>query len=98
MKSKIKFTKASKKDGNLVTVSLIALDKGDVVVGNADPTYLCQGEEFILEVNGIPTLFQVNREGRTATTKSFPRKIRLPSVGRPMFANVFLCAALISRS
>lgn len=87
---KAKFTKASKKDGVLVTVSLGQFKNNDelAVVGPLEP-----GQEIVLVINGIPTLFRINRttgnlRPLTAATKCFPRNLRLPTVGRPTYADV----------
>lgn len=98
---KVKFTKASKKDGSLVTVSLTELANFvdtlliDYTTCFTSPKDLSLGQEFILTVAGVRTLFTVNREGRTATTKTFPRKLRMPSVGRPILATVDNVADLV---
>jgi hypothetical protein len=87
---KVKFTKASKNDKTLVTVSLVQFKNTelDFVPGTFE-----KGEEIILVIEGVPTLFYVNRlskKGRatTAATHCFPRFLRLPSIGRPVFFNV----------
>jgi hypothetical protein len=87
---KAKFTKASKKDGILVTVSLGQFSPHEdlIVVG----PYEC-GQEIRVVIDGVPTLFRVNRTNKrgnavTATTKCFPRHLRLPTVGRPTYAEV----------
>ena len=90
---KIKFTKASKKDKNLVTVSLFALDKVGVKVkdryGTVDyPTGLSKHSEFVMSVDDELIVFTVNRSFKTATTKSFPRHLKMPRVGRPTMASV----------
>lgn len=89
---KIKFTKASLKDNKLVTVSLIALVStrafrpADNKWGPV--TNLPRGSRFSIKVDGVDTVFVVNRVGRTATTRGFPRHLRLPSVGRAVNAEV----------
>jgi hypothetical protein len=87
---KTKFTKASKNDKTLVTVSLKQFEKDDelTVIG-----YYSKGDELTLVVDNVPTVFIVNRLDNqgcclTATTKGFPRHLRLPGVGRPVFAEV----------
>jgi|GEM_PF-5253037 len=72
---KTKFTKASKRDNFLVTVSLSVLDLGGLVIKDINGRGgsvldLSNGDRFILEVDGIPTVFTVNREGKTARTLS----------------------------
>jgi hypothetical protein len=87
----MKFTRASKKDKTLVTVSLSALDNEvNLSVNGPEILFveLMQGDEFILTVDKVRTLFRVNREGKTATTHSFPRALRLPTVSRPTNAEV----------
>ena len=88
---KIKFTKASRKDATLVTVALkqFAPTQEDV----ANDLYFAavefeKGEKLVLVIEGVPTIFTVNRKGRTAVTYSLPRFLRLPQVGRPVFAKV----------
>lgn len=91
---KIKFTKASKKDKYLVTVNLHELDSNGVIIScpiagtNIQSSDLSRGDAFVLYVDNEPTVFRVNREGRTATTKNFPRYLRGPSVGKPVSADV----------
>ena len=87
---KTKFTKASKKDKTLVTVSIGQFDADEdlLVYGHFD-----QGDELILVIDSVPTIFTVNRLSDkgdiiTAATKCFPRHLRLPAVGRPTYAEV----------
>ena len=87
---KVKFTKASKNDKTLVTVSLAQFENSEL---DFVPGTFNKGEEIVLVVEGVPTLFYVNRlskKGRaiTAATHCFPRFLRLPSVGKPVFSNV----------
>ena len=86
---KTKFTKASKKDGLTVTLNLAQLDEiSDVRYGTVI------GDRILMELDGVPTVFIVNRERNdialTAVTRAFPRHLRLPSVGRPVSATVAL--------
>ena len=76
----VKFTKASKRDNDLVTVSLKQFTE------NTSDLYA--GTLLAVNVENVETLFTVNRSGRTATTRSFPRRLRLPSVGKPVVYNV----------
>lgn len=88
---KIKFTKASQKDKTLVTVQLSQFDDTDL---DFVPGTFSKGEELILVIEGQPTIFRVNRvktNGKgniTAASHTFPRFLRLPSVGKPVFADV----------
>ena len=87
---KMKFTKASKNDGTLVTVSLGQFgptrdESLDLYFHGFD---LKKGEELVITIEGVPTIFKINRKGRTAATYCFPRFLKLPSVGRPVFADV----------
>lgn len=84
---KVKFTKASQKDGTQVTLNLAQLDEiSDVRI------FAATGSRVLMYVDGVPTVFTVNRERNgvafTATTRAFPRHLRLPSVGRPVSALV----------
>ena len=84
---RIAFTKASPLDGVKTTVTLHALAgqfKGDAVALKS----LSLGSEILVTINSIKTVFVVNRKGRTAYTKAFPRTLRLPTVGLPVNANV----------
>jgi hypothetical protein len=88
---KIKFTKASQKDKTLVTVQLSQFEGTEL---DFVPNTFSKGEECILVIEGQPTIFRINRvktNGKgsiTAASHTFPRFLRLPSVGRPVFANV----------
>ena len=71
-----KFTQASKKDKFLVTTRLKSLVKPK------DLKNLNKGDELILVVEGVPTVFTVNRKDlSTAATNAFPRKLVIPQVG-----------------
>jgi hypothetical protein len=90
---KIRFTKASKRDNTLVTVSLTALAKSARAFRPADNkwgpvTNLPRGSRFSIKVDGVDTVFVVNRVGKTAATKGFPRHLRLPSLSRAVNAEV----------
>lgn len=82
-----KFTKASQKDKTLVTVNLAQFEESVLV-----RSCVAIGDSICLRVDGQDVLFQVNRVrgGRAATAVShcFPRFLRLPRVGRPVFAQV----------
>ncbi len=97
----MKFTKASKKDKTLTTVSLNELKEAGVELIDFEgvdysPTDLHQGDEFILTVDGVKTVFRANRTGKTATTKAFPRHLKLPTVGKPVSVEIELEATLLS--
>ena len=87
---KTKFTKASKKDKTLVTVTLAQFDS------NEDLRFVRHGmqygDELCLSIDGQPTIFKVNRirngSAITATTHCFPRYLRLPTTQRAVFAEV----------
>ena len=91
---KAKFTKASSKDRFLVTVSLSQLDDLGVRIFNpyakkwVCPTEVPLTAEFVLTLDGVRTVFVVNRENRTATTKTFPRHLRMPKVGQPRIVEI----------
>lgn len=87
---KAKFTKASQKDGTLVTINLkqFADDAELAVVGSLD-----NGDEIRIVIDGVPTLFYVNRCNKkghalTAATRAFPRHLRLPTLARPTYGEV----------
>ena len=89
--AEIAFTKASKKDGTLVTVSLTALDTAGVVIEQKKPIMfqeLDKTDEFILHIDGVPTVWSVNREKKTAASRGFPRHLRLPRVGSPTYVTI----------
>ncbi len=96
----VKITNASKKDRFKATISLKALERGDFEILDTNgcsgsPLELSQGDEFIAAVDGVKTVFIVNREGRTACTKALPRLFRMPAVGKPIYASVDPVAFLI---
>ena len=85
-----KFTKASRKDKTLVTVSLAQLE-------NEENFTLFRSEVFInsrliIDIDGHEVVFYVNRVrdglATTAVTHCFPRFMRLPQVGRPVYQEV----------
>lgn len=86
---KIKFTKASQTDHTLVTVSLSQLDGTEYEIVRS---MLRKDENICLDIEGQPVIFAVNRvrKGRaiTAVTHCYPRFLRLPSVGHPVYAEV----------
>jgi hypothetical protein len=94
---KVKFTKASKKDFNLVTVSLPALATAGVDI---IPTDLYRGDQFELTIyqgdngNRRKVLFTVNRDGRTATTTEWTLNNR-PRVGKGVFYSVSKTASFV---
>lgn len=85
MLGKVKFTKASEKDKDLVTLTVAQLTPGDT---NFKNRFFTHGREFVVSVEGVPVVFTVNRQGRTLSTKGFPRRLRLPKVGKPVQYNV----------
>jgi hypothetical protein len=82
----MKFTKASKGDGTKVTVNVSEL-YDFLCTASQFPLTTAQimkytqtaGNQIILELGGVPTLFKVNRAGKTLATKAFPFK--RPTVG-----------------
>ncbi len=86
---KIKFTKASRNDGTLVTVNLAQFD-GEGFSFEREWKYV--GRTVYMTIDGHEVTFQVNRvrngKAVTATTHCFPRYLRLPQVGRPVYAEV----------
>lgn len=90
---KTKFTKASKNDKTLVTVNLISLAEEF----GLDLEHLKVGSKVFITIDGNEVTFEVNRLRKgahgieravTATTHCFPRYLRLPQVGHPVFAEV----------
>lgn len=85
---KTQFTKASKNDKTLVTVNLSQFDNEFYI----ERQYLVVGSVVIMTIDGQEVTFVVNRvrngKAVTATTHCFPRYLRLPQVGRPVFAEV----------
>jgi len=82
----MKFTQASRGDGTLVTTTVSEVY--DFLVENSSfPLTTAQimkytqtaGNQIILELDGVPTLFKVNRAGKTLATRAFPFK--RPTVG-----------------
>lgn len=87
---KAKITKRSKKDGTLATIPLQQLLENEFAFPLG--TFNC-GEEVTAIVDGIPTIFIMARpdeDGRPTvmTTRALPRHIRLPRVGRPVYAEI----------
>ena len=83
---KTKFNKASQTDGTLVTLNLAQLDD------EFDRTLLVVGSQVFVNIAGHEVVFYVNRvrKGKavTAVTHCFPRFMRLPQIGRPIYAEV----------
>lgn len=83
---KVKFTSQSKNDGTYVTINLAQLDN---LISRSG--YL-PGDKIIVTIEGEDTVFKINRlrkyVARTAATHCFPRFLRLPKVGQPVFAEV----------
>lgn len=88
---KVKFTKRSKKDKDLVTLQLSQFGEEDLPLF---PYYARSvGDEMIVVIEGIPTVFtfcRPNTDGipTCATSRGFPRRFRLPTVGHPVYADV----------
>jgi len=91
---KVKFTKASKNDGTLVTLSLAQFENNNegCVVHWLPRESMIVGDTVCVVLDGNQVSFTVNRvrDGKavTATTHCFPRYMRLPQVGRPVYAEV----------
>ena len=75
----IKFTSASAKDNDLVTVTI-----SQFFTNEGGSGFLPKGTRLVLNVKGVDTLFTVNRANRTACTRSFPRRLKLPKTGKPV--------------
>ncbi len=88
---KTKFTKASRNDGTLVTLNLAQFENAEDVDA-LSREWLVVGSKVFVTIDGHEVTFEVNRvrDGRavTATTHCFPRYLRLPQVGRPVYAEV----------
>lgn len=84
-----KFTKASQKDKTLVTVNLAQFDTDMSIVHRS---YCGASDTLTLVIEGQAVVFKINRYRNdlavTAVTHCFPRFLRLPRVGRPVFAEV----------
>lgn len=87
-----KITKRSKKDGTMVTIPLEQLKDGD-------GTYLLEGSddfvgnEVTVVIDDVPTVCTLVRPDKhgfptAMTTRALPRHIRLPRVGRPVYADI----------
>lgn len=72
----IEFFLASKKDKNIVTFNINKIDLGRFV------SY--KGAALIVELIGnrqlIPVIFEINREGKTAATRSWPKALKAPTM------------------
>lgn len=84
---KTQFNKVSRTDGTLVTLNLAQLDKFNI------HRELCTiNTSIFVTIDGHEVTFRVNRvrngKALTATTHCFPRYLRLPQVGRPVYAEV----------
>jgi hypothetical protein len=85
---KTQFNKASRTDGTLVTLNLAQFD-GEFDFYRQD---LTTNSQVFVNIDGQEVVFYVNRvrngKAITAVTHCFPRFMRLPQVGRPVFAEV----------
>lgn len=87
LKSKVKFSCASRKDFSKVTVNLSDID-GFAVDGMDKPA---KGIRFVIDLINdrshapIGVVFTVNRDGSTAATNGWPHRLDLPRVGKPTF-------------
>ena len=88
---KVKFTKRSQKDKDLVTVSLSQFRGTEFEYYATEHWRL--DNTLILSVEGIPVVFTFSRRDKNGdptvlTSRGLPRSIRLPRVGRPIYAEV----------
>lgn len=87
---KTQFNKASRTDKTLVTVNLSQFDDDADLSFSREWSHL--NDVLILEIEGQSVFFRINRvrngKAATATTYCFPRFLRLPQVGHPVFADV----------
>jgi hypothetical protein len=82
---KIRF-RLSTKDPTCVKVSLKSLDENRFIAWGPFSDELSPGNlelhtEFIMSLDGIRTLFFVDKKGVSATTRTFPRELALPTKG-----------------
>lgn len=70
----VKFTKASRKDGDLVTIRTSQISDA----GPITQPYV------VLKIEGVETLFKTSRGGTTLSTRSFPSRLWGPEVGSPV--------------
>lgn len=87
---KAKLTKRSQTDGTLVTITLRQLEEAGLrlPLGAYYP-----GDEVTVVIDGVPTICTLARansfgEASAMTTRALPRHIRLPRVGRPVYAEI----------
>lgn len=87
---KTKLTKRSHNDGTLATIPLKQFE-------NSDLTFPLRafnvGSEVTVVINNVPTVCTLARPDRfgfptVMTTRGLPRTIRLPRVGRPVYAEI----------
>jgi len=79
----VKFTKASRNDGDLVTVRVSQLNKFKRVRS------FDKGDRIILiHSNNVESIWTVNRDGETLASRNLPRRFLSPTVGNPVFINV----------
>lgn len=78
----LKFVSASSnEDGKRVTLSVTELcDKF-----NLDKGQFTKGKKVVLRVGGVESLWYVNRDKKTLTTKGFPAALEKPVTGEPQF-------------
>jgi len=101
----MRFTKASKGDGFKTTTTVNGLYEW-LLTTNLTPLAIAklmahtryQGNQFIYTVGGVPTLFTVNRAGKTLATNTFPGKLTRPSVGRAVNHPVTNVTVILSTS
>ncbi len=88
---KAKLTKRSKTDGTLVTIALHQFEEVEDNLLQGYWNFI--GTEVTVVIDGVPTvciLARPNAEGvpTAMTTRALPRHIRLPRVGRPIYAEI----------
>jgi hypothetical protein len=85
---KTQFNKASRTDGTLVTLNLAQFEKE---FNFCREGYNTESHVFV-NIDGHEVTFRVNRvrngKAITAVTHCFPRYLRLPQIGRPVYADV----------
>ncbi len=86
---KIKFNKASRTDGTLVTLNLAQFDGTEFEIAREG---LSREDSICVTIAGQPVWFFVNREvngvATTAVSHCYPRFLRLPQVSHPVYAEV----------
>ncbi len=82
-----KFTCKSENDKHLVTISVPEWE-GKRVSAKRKKLLYRKGMSYTCTVNGLLTVFTVNRDGESLSTRAFPRGLEMPTVGNPVFYEV----------